>query len=90
MKVSINGLRSSLSGDCIQLKREIDYINNQLVGTTLTKDDIFDLKEKFDEVARSVGMLNLVYDDEVEGDFDDLSGQIKIPRFEQEEDDETS
>jgi shikimate 5-dehydrogenase len=87
MKININGLRTGLTADCNALKSELEYFFEQVetYSGMPSKQDVADLKDKFDEVARGIGFLNLVYDDEIEGDFDDLSQQIQAKRFEQEE-----
>lgn len=46
--------------------------------------DIQEVKDKYDNVAQAIDVMNCLYDDSVEDDINDLS-HLSINRFESEE-----
>ena len=71
MKVNFDGLRTGLADDVKALKEVITECLDMLLSHQ--QDEI---KEKFDDVARSVNILCCCYDDTVEGDCSDLSDKM--------------
>jgi hypothetical protein len=66
MKVSFDGSRRNLHNDMMRLRDGIEELEEESIC-------LEDLKELYNEVAASVGTLNCIYSDDVEGDFNDLS-----------------
>lgn len=71
MKVSFDGLRQNLMSDVKELKETI-----QELESTLTGFEFECLSEKFDLVAQGANILMCIYDDNVEGDCNNLSGDV--------------
>lgn len=70
MNVNINGIRKNATRSMVIL---YDSIDSLLENENISKESRLDLCEKFDEAARAVTMINCIYDNSVDGDFDDLS-----------------
>ena len=81
MEVSFDGLRSEIFQRMLALREALEECLSDL-----RKDDAANLKEKYDEAAAGVNVLNCLYDDEVEGDCSDMS-HTRIDLFNDEDED---
>ena len=70
MKVNIDGLRRNATRSVNDLHRVLEEIIN---SGNLDYDQEEELINGFNEVARFIGILNCVYDPNIEDDMNDLS-----------------
>lgn len=82
MKVSMDGLRRNATRSVNDLHRVLEDIIN---SGDLDCDQQEELINGFNEVSRSVGILNCVYDPDIEDDMNDLS-DLEIKYLEVQED----
>lgn len=72
MNVSIDGLRLNMTSDVAKLKSTIEHLLAD-VGDYADSSAKQELMDAFDQVAQDSNILNCVFDDNVAGDFNDLS-----------------
>ncbi len=77
MKVNIDGFRKNLSRNTNDLGSFIDALIDR---GDINPSDVEQLKEMFDEVSSSVGVLNCFYEDD-DDMFNDISDSIKMIRL---------
>ena len=72
MKANFNGMRKAATSDMNRLHSVLDELLSKH-SDTLFSDEREAIIEVYNQVAQSVDMFNCLYDDNVEGDMDDLS-----------------
>lgn len=77
MRVSFNGLRKNLCGTFNDVTRIIEHRRSH---PTLAEDRF--LQEEFDDkindLGSIIGILLCIYDDDIDGDLDDLSNDCGV------------
>jgi hypothetical protein len=89
MNVSFNGLRKNATNSMNELKSVLDDIIKLDSYDSVSIELKEDLIKKYNEAAMFVDTFNCLYDDNIEGDFDELIN-LEVDRLEdfQEEIDE--
>ena len=72
MKVNFNGMRKAATSDMNRLHSVLDELLSKH-SDTLFSYEREEIIEAYNQAAQSVDMFNCLYDDNVEGDMDDLS-----------------
>ena len=80
-QVSIDSLREEATHSVNRLAETIEKAL-EVISCELTAQELI---VKFNQVACNVGILNCVYDDDYEKDFNDLSGCLSIDFIDSEE-----
>lgn len=80
MFASFDGARRHLNLEMNEVVEELSLVANEYKKTGMISN-IHDLIKKVDTVARTAGMMNCMYDDEVEADMTDLCDKFKVAVF---------
>ena len=80
MFASFDGARRHLNAEMNEVVEELSLVANEYKKTGMISD-IYNLITKVDTVARTAGMMNCMYDDEVEADMTDLCDKFKVAVF---------
>ena len=80
-QVSIDGLRKqathSVNRLALSIRDALEEIDDECI--------LEELIENFNQVASNVGIFNCLYDNDCEGDFNDLSGRLSVDFIDSEE-----
>lgn len=86
MKVSFDGMRKNATSSMNVLGSEIkELLEIAKDGRYFELDDFEELINSFNNSASSVDIFNCLYDDNIEGDMNDLSELISIDLINEEE-----